>query len=261
MIRPSVVHKWLWQINSLAVTERVSWSHERRSAYCSTCQEQGFIPYSFTGGNENGRIACSCRYRPFSIAARFDSYYPWPVNLLHHFVVHVNPSQTASSFLGAECPYVLPPVLVDIVPSTVRLFGRSALVLGRYGTLMWIDSEANMNGREEGEGQEEAYFAEGTGERIAGRRMRLPSWSDLESVERLGTRQQQQQQQESSASRAEPPTTTTQPDGTMGGGHAAQTSVFATRLTEGWYSLALCESKGRIAIGDADGVVEVWDHF
>ncbi|EJC99966.1 uncharacterized protein FOMMEDRAFT_170057 [Fomitiporia mediterranea MF3/22] len=262
-IRPTTFYKWAWQINTLAVAERISWIHDRMASVCRICNGSGSVLTSSIPEGNDIQVVCACRYHPLSIVARFDSYYPWPVNLLHHFVLHVNPDQSALQYNSSilEAPYTLPPTLSHTVPSTVRLFGHSVLIMGQFGTLLWTDSEANNFS--EGP-SDEAYFAEGTGERVAGRRLRLPlppPSSPTESLPVLRDRQ------DTDGNRFEfpPAHAPVQLDATgLGTGQQTiqqTTSVFATRLTEGWYSLALCESKGRIAIGDGEGGIEVWDHF
>ncbi|KAL5492655.1 hypothetical protein ACEPAI_4102 [Sanghuangporus weigelae] len=250
-IYPNAFHKWNFQINTLTVTERISWVHDRMGRHCRLCDSQGtvFAPVEVAGEIGRVNITCACRYRPLSIVARFDSYYPWPVNLLHHFVLHVSPHHfnTLDSLIP-EVPYMLPPQMTQTIPSVVRLFGHSVLVLGRYGTLVWTDSEANNS--EEAQGSTQAYFAEGTGERVAGRRLRLPPSPDY--ITSLASEPAAPQE-------PDPSTTEGLPSSTPGQG--MQTSVFSTRLTEGWYSVALSESRGRIAIGDGEGVIELWDHF
>ena len=217
---------------------------------------RGFVPDPSSKYDENRRIVCICRYRPLSVVMRFDSYYPWPVNLLHHFVIHVNPSQTPFCISHSECPYVLPPELVDVIPSAVRLFGRSVLALGPHGTLAWTDSEA-LNGTE-GSNQEGAFATNGTGERVAARRLRLPPPPLSSQVSSSFTHRQQQGT--SSALHAEPPTMV--PVGSDGSaGQKKRSSIFATREEEGWTSLALSEGKGRIVVGDKNGFMEVWDQF
>ena len=246
-IHPEAFYKWNFQINSLSVTERVSYVHDRAEKRCRVCDPQGFVTTTAVVGEETKdvKVVCTCRYRPLSIAVRFDSYYPWPVNLLHHYVLHVTPERfSAFNVHAPRVPFMLPPQLTHTIPSVVRLFGHSVLVLGRFGTLVWTDSEANNS--EEVHGSTQEYFAEGIGERVAGRRLLLPLPATLES--------QMSPVQDAGAAGTE----------VMQGsapGEGMQTSVFSTRLTEGWYSVALSESTGRIAIGDGEGNIELWDHF
>ncbi|KAI5123476.1 hypothetical protein M0805_008846 [Coniferiporia weirii] len=286
-LRPAATHKWMWQINSLAVTERVSWVHERAAARCATCNGQGYISAEdkANNGEQLERIVCACRYRPLSLAVRFDSYFPWPVNLLHHYVLQVplldgTVPVPAPEPMLTQAPYALPPVLTDTIPSTVRLFGHSVLALGRFGTLLWTDSEMGYGGTDANAGGDANanggtyYYAEGTGERAAGRRLPLPlpppahprswlqSWSTALPSYRSAPDVDPDADPNANANGG-----TTQPDppqptgSTDAGSGAGATTLYATRAREGWHALALCERAGRVVIGDAEGVLELWDHF
>ncbi|KLO13226.1 hypothetical protein SCHPADRAFT_928708 [Schizopora paradoxa] len=272
LLRPSASHKWTWSLNSLAVTERYSWYHERRQASCRLCE--GTTKFA------SGR-SCQCVYRPLSLAVRFDSYFPWPVNLIHHFVVHtspefdpsaLNPLDFAIPINGAPhsneeiapcSPFVLPPQNTYTIPSSVRLFGRTALVLGSHGTLVWLDSESDYvplpllhqgsadrmahasaaHNTDEGDEQieTEGYaFAAGTGERIAS--IQIPLTIPLSG----------DSQTTNTNSGKEPLVPTSE---------RVLPSLIAARSMEGWTAVATDERAGRIVVGDSEGFVEVWDYY
>lgn len=302
-LQPVCLHKWAWNLNSLSVSHRVSWIHDRKASNCATCANRGTVPLD-GNANRNYILVCKCRYRPLSIAIRFDSYFPWPVNLMHHYVLptHMfydpvslakqllaerdaadalesNPSFEVKDVLSPAhiSPYVLPPLLEHTIPSAVRLFARSDLFMCRYGSLIWLDSEAdyspqssislrlvdseghhltsqptphvNEDGTDDLEsGSSGGVYADGTGERIAGRHLdiagsRSALANDTTHVETVVSRAL---------------------ENTIGqsyGGSRTVTTLFGARQWEGWYSIAANERAGRIVVGDKEGGIEVWDYF
>lgn len=302
-LQPVCLHKWAWNLNSLSVSHRVSWIHDRKASNCATCANRGTVPLD-GNANRNYVLVCKCRYRPLSIAIRFDSYFPWPVNLMHHYVLptHMfydpvslakqllaerdaadalesNPSFEVKDVLSPAhiSPYVLPPLLEHTIPSAVRLFARSDLFMCRYGSLIWLDSEAdyspqssislrlvdseghhltsqptphvNEDGTDDLEsGSSGGVYADGTGERIAGRHLdiagsRSALANDTTHVETVVSRAL---------------------ENTIGqsyGGSRTVTTLFGARQWEGWYSIAANERAGRIVVGDKEGGIEVWDYF
>lgn len=247
-IRPRAAHKWPWQINSISPSERISWAHEQASKSCISCEGKGFrLQLLDDDVSQAERLVCSCRYRPISIVARFDSYFPWPVNLIHHYLLEV-PIQCLRE--PQESPYILPPKLLHTVPSTVRLFGHSVLTIGRYGELVWTDSEcADDSG--------EAFFLEGTGERLSGSKLPLPHPDAEEHLPDIASLSLNAAE----PSILQPPSSDPAPAQVSGSVSTLQMSQFATRLSDGWFSLSLCERAGRIAVGDGSGLVEVFDYI
>jgi len=109
---PLAQHRFTWRADTVNMSEQVRW-HATRS-----------------------RRPC-----PINLFIRFGSIYPWPVNILHHFVLTPNPAYV----LGRETslynlPYLSEPTPVQTIGSPVRLFGPSAVALGKYGTALWLDS-------------------------------------------------------------------------------------------------------------------------
>ncbi|OAX35413.1 hypothetical protein K503DRAFT_773507 [Rhizopogon vinicolor AM-OR11-026] len=85
--------------------------------------------------------AHSCHPCPINIFIRFGSIYPWPVNMLHHFVLAPNPAYVPGRETSLyNLPYLSQPTPVQTIGSPVRLFGASTVVLGKYGTALWLDS-------------------------------------------------------------------------------------------------------------------------
>lgn len=254
---PIALHRWTWRLNSLSVTERVSYATRELQH----------------------------PYKPLSMLIRFDSYFPWPVNVLHHFVLPVDPffdpastvpELTMSSWpplawrntqsnhdtpLPSQ-PWKLPPVIESIIPSAIRLFGRGETMISNYGTAIWLDSEPDsiptgsasfsismtgntpvirtLNDEPEPEdpadinvGGATAGVASDMGERIAGRRLavQVPETND-EAQEMASNRARSQQE---------------------------KITIFATREDDGWTAFAMDEGAGRLSIADFNGNVQVWE--
>ncbi|KAG2093140.1 uncharacterized protein F5147DRAFT_657520 [Suillus discolor] len=109
---PLAQHTFQWPTETVNMSKQVSWPAAR-----------------------------SHRPSPINIVVRFGSIYPWPVNMLHHFVLNPNPAY----FPGRETslynlPYLVQPSPVQTIGSPVRLFAPSSVALGRYGTVLWLDS-------------------------------------------------------------------------------------------------------------------------
>ncbi|TFK48435.1 hypothetical protein OE88DRAFT_1664227 [Heliocybe sulcata] len=161
VVHPVVLHKWQWRIDSVSVSFQMK-SRQRYTSRLNT---------SATTAKGKGR-----QYEPTTmhLFMRFDSWFPWPVNLLHHFVLHPNPSyipgpksltvppsaspittKTHTLFPSllnplTDLPYLATPdqtpTLVSSLSSTVRLFAPSDMVLGEWGTALWLDTQTEMWG-------------------------------------------------------------------------------------------------------------------
>ncbi|TFL02174.1 hypothetical protein BDV98DRAFT_506405, partial [Pterulicium gracile] len=148
--------------------------------------------------------------------------YPWPVNLLHYYVLLPNPSYLRHLPISKEnLPYDFPPQNLRTITSPVRLFAQTACVLGRWRTVLWIDSHT-----------EDYYGPSGSGQRLAGCVERLRGDGD-----------------EGGAGPAE--------EGEESGDTS---SVFAKREVDAWVSLGVCEEHGQVAVGMKDGGVEVFGY-
>ncbi|THG97173.1 hypothetical protein EW145_g7664 [Phellinidium pouzarii] len=146
ILYPSTVHQWDRCISSIAVTERVSWEHERASATCTTCSGSGYI---FTGkdaantiAEERQRLVCVCQYRPISIAMRNHDYTSaYDCSFILHYVLHTSPCANVfdkTLQLQPHPPYVTPPVLAHKLDSDTR--SPDMFTMGCFGTVAWIDN-------------------------------------------------------------------------------------------------------------------------
>ncbi|THH22128.1 hypothetical protein EUX98_g8245 [Antrodiella citrinella] len=111
---------------------------------------------------------------PITLLVRFDSYYPWPVNLLHHFVIHPNPHFDPT--VPTSTPYAPQPQPIAVIASPMRMFTPSDLILGPYGTAVWIDAQTDPDPTQAGDhGQRIAgrILASGNGEPVVDAETRL----------------------------------------------------------------------------------------
>ncbi|KAI0831902.1 hypothetical protein BC628DRAFT_1493054 [Trametes gibbosa] len=129
-------YKWRWRIDTLVAKPRI----EPSGIACR---------YSSAIGRPTHKAASAPL---IDILIRFDTWFPWPVNILHHFVLAPNPAYrprrapaTDLPSPGAAAhPYILSPqdgpVMVHSIPSPLRIFTPSDAVLSPYGTALWIDA-------------------------------------------------------------------------------------------------------------------------
>ena len=84
---------------------------------------------------------CHAPVPPIDIFARFDTFYPWPVNLLHHFIIipKLGPRGMGSSGED-DLPFMLPPMMEMMYTSPLRHFTPNDLVIGRNGTAVWLEA-------------------------------------------------------------------------------------------------------------------------
>jgi len=109
---PLAQHRFQWRADTVNMSEQVSWHAVR-----------------------------SHRPSPINIFIRFGSIYPWPMNILHHFVLDPNPAYVPGRETSLyNLPYLVQPTPVQTIGSPVHLFSPSAVALGKYGTALWIDS-------------------------------------------------------------------------------------------------------------------------
>lgn len=107
----------------------------------------------------NWHAAHTHRPSPINVVVRFGSVYPWPVNILHHFVLTPNPAYVPGRETSLyNLPYLAQPTPVQTIGSPVRLFSPSSVALGRYGTVLWLDSHT-----------EDWVGPSDSGQRLAGR--------------------------------------------------------------------------------------------
>ncbi|KIY48032.1 hypothetical protein FISHEDRAFT_44055 [Fistulina hepatica ATCC 64428] len=95
---------------------------------------------------------------PVNILIRFNSFLPWPVNLIHHHVLQPNPTFLLHAPISARnMPYIFPPAATHSIASPVRLFAATDMALGAFGTAVWTDNFT-----------EDWLGPSNTGQRIAG---------------------------------------------------------------------------------------------
>ncbi|KAI1790291.1 hypothetical protein LXA43DRAFT_1017343 [Ganoderma leucocontextum] len=125
-LEPIAEYKWRWRIDSITV-------NPRRQRPRTTSYSEPTPP-------------------AIDLLMRFDTWFPWPVNILHHFVLPPNPSFSRSAF-SRTAPETLPylcspssadePLMAHAIPSPLRLFTPSDMVLGAYGTALWLDASTD----------------------------------------------------------------------------------------------------------------------
>lgn len=248
---PAAGYKWQWRIDSLVV------SHQSHGPLLT---------------RETPHHA---HLDAINIFIRFDTWYPWPVNILHHFVLPPNPAYDPSKFSQLALHHPLPspgdlpylfsstttifgPYMANSIASPMRLFTPSDMVLGEYGTALWIDAQTDMNSPSQ---------AGDHGQRIAGKMLSKPNphYVKPDSSSTLGIEE------------INPGFVDFQPGAHLGGGDGVGTGagsnhdeqgdrdspimVFEVRDSyDGWNRLALDEEEGRIAVGSVDGTITVFDY-
>ncbi|PBK69052.1 hypothetical protein ARMSODRAFT_886601, partial [Armillaria solidipes] len=76
--------------------------------------------------------------------------FPWPTNMLNHFVIYPNPP-------GSHSLYNFTPIQVQTISAPLRLFALSDMAIGEYNTVVWLDTDT------------ESYFLQASsGQRLAG---------------------------------------------------------------------------------------------
>ncbi|KAL7280626.1 hypothetical protein ACG7TL_005563 [Trametes sanguinea] len=233
-------YKWQWRIDTLIAAPRRS--------------PQDLTVSSLPGS----RSASTSSTAPvIDVLTRFDTWFPWPVNILHHFVLAPNPLYRVDTVDLAHpetFPYLLSstegPFMVHSIPSPVRIFTPSDVVLGRYGTALWIDASTDVNTPSQ---------AGDHGQRIAGK---LLTQTPLPKV-RLRPGEGPQDDQVSPGP-VDPATLsyTGQPSGSLDSAEQGPAvSVFHVQESdEKWNRVAVDEEGGRIALGHVDGTVSVYTY-
>lgn len=154
------------------------------------------------------------------VVIRFSSNYPWPTNILNHYILQPNYAYVPSSFIRpTNVPYNPHPVHMRTLSAPLRLFAQSDVAIGNYGTVLWIDTQT-----------EEYFMQSATGQRLAG-----------VSLLSIGPEEDQ----------AEDPNAVAY--------SAGSESVFNIHDQNSWCLLAVDERNGRVALGALDGIVSVMD--
>ncbi|PPQ65165.1 hypothetical protein CVT24_011028 [Panaeolus cyanescens] len=116
---------------------------------------------------------------PINIMIRFGSYFPWSINLLHRYELRINPAYDSSKQIDqGNAPYDLPPLLQETIASPIRLHATTDMVLGPYGTAVWIDSHT-----------EDFFNHADRGQRLAGRLcpVRVGDGEEIELSDQVAT--------------------------------------------------------------------------
>ncbi|KAF8902364.1 hypothetical protein CPB84DRAFT_1678892 [Gymnopilus junonius] len=196
ILHPAFIHSWPWRVDNATMTMRQR--PPRRSSERTT--------------------------KDVYIVMRFGSYFPWAINLLHHYEIHANPLFLKDSPISAlNLPYEFPPFLRETIGSPVRLHATSDLAIGPYGSAIWTDSHT------------EDYFDHADhGQRLAGRFSPyvVANGEDNEEIELS----------DSVAT-------------------ASATSVYAYQEEDSWVRIAFDETEGRIVLGRGDGVITILEYI
>ncbi|KAG6901531.1 hypothetical protein C0995_010830 [Termitomyces sp. Mi166 len=196
-IYPIAQYVFQWDLDSVSISPQTTWP--RRSEH---------------------------EYPAINILVRFGSRLPWPVNLLHHFILLPNPGFNRNLPSSPKnTPYCDIPVMKRSIGSPVRLFAKYHMAVGSRGTAIFIDSHT------------EDYFSRGdVGQRLAASHAR-----DVPAVE--GDDPEWLELQDS-----------TEVESTI------NSSVFGYRESEDWIRVAVDEEEGRIAVGFLDGTIEIREY-
>lgn len=246
-LSPIAAHKWQWRIDTLIVLRQEP--HPLLDQFCDA-QPTADMP------------------TPICILLRFDSWFPWPVNILHQFILPVNPlyvpgrfdSSTASSqpvnpqelpYLGTflskpidladepTTPTHLKPYVVSSMPSPIRIFTPSDTVLGVHGTALWLDAQTDS-----------ALPAQAgdRGQRIASKTLRFVKPSQTpEEMPRYAVNLESRMGNNG--------TEFVEEDNTD------QVVVFHLQEEKDhWGKLAVCDEEGWMAVGCTDGRILVYDY-
>ncbi|CAL1714421.1 unnamed protein product [Somion occarium] len=221
-IRPVATHKWPWRIDSLEVS-----THDSFVSRHARFMSQPLPP------NQPPMI---------NILLRFDSWYPWPVNTLHHYTLSPCSSYHRSS---AVLPYLAAdsiPFMETSITSHMRLFTPSDLTIGQYGTALWIDAQSDLTSSTQ---------AGDLGQRLAGKVLRSErdsSWDSDRPLLKPGL----------------PGVLllTNELEENMGtSGSLVPVMVFGVWETHSeWSKVAVEEGEGRIALGSVEGRICVMDY-
>ncbi|KZT07353.1 uncharacterized protein LAESUDRAFT_758763 [Laetiporus sulphureus 93-53] len=231
---PIASHKWNWRIDSLVICPRRS--HLPQAPFSEHTQETSFPP--------------------IDILVRLDTWFPWPVNILQHYVLHSN---SANGYLSpSHLPYLFSsspsdgPVIIRSFPSPIRLFTPSDMVLGPYGTALWLDAQSADSGPAQVGDQ---------GQRIAGQMLNNPDDTTSSAMASAARTQddvlssghvKHQADEDGENAAVEAPRSST----------SAQCMTFQIQEEhDGWNRIALNEEEGRIAVGTIDGRVFLFEYL
>ncbi|KAI0367624.1 hypothetical protein BV20DRAFT_1024247 [Pilatotrama ljubarskyi] len=243
-------YKWRWRIDSLVAKPRRE-------------------PPGPTGLSHGGWASATAHHPDpplIDILIRFDTWFPWPVNILHHFVLAPNPAYHASTVSLADpttFPYLLSttdgPFMVHSIPSPLRIFTPSDIVLGPYGTALWIDASTDTTTPSQ---------AGDHGQRIAGKVLTRTPLPHARARVRPGEGPQDDQVSpgpvpvEPGAMAPAAPEEVGELSGMADPAvRGPAVSVFHVQeVEEKWNRVAVDEEGGRVAVGHVDGRVSVYSY-
>ncbi|TCD67382.1 hypothetical protein EIP91_012417 [Steccherinum ochraceum] len=130
-VDPIDVYQWQWRIDSIEYS----------------------IPKTPRSDSSGSTYLVHRRPPPITLLVRFDSYYPWPVNLLHHFILRPNELFQQSDIHPTKhnLPYILQPQTIATLASPMRMFTESDMVVGPYGTALWMDAQTDPDPTQAGD--------------------------------------------------------------------------------------------------------------
>ncbi|KAA1470122.1 hypothetical protein DENSPDRAFT_870746 [Dentipellis sp. KUC8613] len=242
VLLPTSEHRWRWRIDTISVSPLV---------------------HAYAPPDSPSRTRPS-----INIFVRFGSWYPWPINMLHHYVLvpsspqavpsgssNTSPIAISSPFTSTQSehdasPYCLPPTLAVYTYSSLDLFTVSDTSVGPYGTALWTDSQAET-GIAASSGAETG--ARTGWQRVAGKVLRQPL---LEAPARPGATVHA----DADAGADGPPLAASAVAETAAERYdAGKTMVFGAYPKADAYHLAMDEETGRIAVAWRHGGVSIWD--
>jgi hypothetical protein len=184
LLYPIAQYQWP-KIDYISMTEQVTWSPHRSTVHA-----------------------------PINILVRFAATSPRGLN---HLILHPNEMYSPTDPVDRHnIPYLMPPVPVHYIPAPVRPLTVCPMVMGRYGTALWIDSNTEIR-----------FGKGGVGQRVAGIVLARPA----AKAAPLGQSR----------------------EGYMPLGRAP--TVFGYKEDNDWVRLAMDEEEGRIAVASSNGVI------
>ncbi|KAF9466173.1 hypothetical protein BDZ94DRAFT_250818 [Collybia nuda] len=194
VVFPIAVHRWQWKLDTVIASTQASWE-----------------------ATQSGKLS------PINILVRYGSLLPWPLNVLHHYVLFPNMFYEAPRIVDpSNLPYHISPFLHRIIPSPIRLFSTYAMSIGSHGTAIWTDSHT------------EDYFDRADqGQRLAGSIRLLPAANPDNS--------------EAMAPDTRVESTT-------------DSMVFDVSEQDRWVRVTVDEEEGRIALGSTDGMITILNY-
>lgn len=152
--------------------------------------------------------------------------------------------------------------MVNAVASPMRLFTPFDMVVGKYGTAVWIDAQTDLDSPAQ---------AGDHGQRIAGKVLSVPKKLYNPPSSTTSSSSTAASQSSTAASTSEDAGTLAEVDDSVSAGYvqAAAAATLGVDLEEDgpvmafdvresedtWNKLAICEEEGRIAVSDVDGTV------